>query len=113
VFLDWLAFGAPHRFAIESPDAAAAWLAASLAQVADIQDRDPISHCILRVDELVDSPEDMAQAVGAILQTPLPSPSSLGNAHFQAGRWRDFAEPLAGAFATLTPVAVRLGYPET
>lgn len=112
MFLDWLAFGAPHRFAIESLDAAAAWLAASLAQVADIQDRDPISHCIFRIDEIVDSPEGMAQAVGAILQAPLPSPASLGNAHFQAGRWRDFAEPLANAFATLTPVAVRLGYPE-
>jgi len=112
MFLDWLAFGAPHRFAIESPAAAAAWLAASLAQVADIQDRDPISHCILRIDEIVDSAEGMTQAVGTVLQTSLPQPRALGNPHFPAGRWRDFAGPLADAFAALTPVAVRLGYPE-
>jgi hypothetical protein len=33
--------------------------------------------------------------------------------NFAPGHWRAYAEPLANAFAALTPVAVRLGYPET
>ena len=35
----------------------------------------------------------------------------LGPAHFPTGHWRKFQGALGDAFALLTPVAQRLGYP--
>ena len=52
--------------------------------------------------------------MGEALQTQVPDAGvgALGPARFPAGHWRAYAEPLAEAFAVLTPVALRLGYPE-
>ena len=41
-----------------------------------------------------------------------PPIEALGPQRFAPGHWRAFAEPVAEAFAVLTPVAKRLGYPE-
>ena len=35
------------------------------------------------------------------------------NATSEARHWRNYAQALAEPFALLTPIAVRLGYPET
>ncbi|HJW44868.1 MAG TPA: tetratricopeptide repeat protein [Lysobacter sp.] len=112
MLLDWLAWGAPGRFKFESPEIAARWLAAMLEQVADLHEQRLFPHQLLRLDDVAHDPAALATLVGQSMRLALPPPQSLGAAHFPAGRWRAFAQPLAEAFATLTPVAVRLGYPE-
>ena len=52
-------------------------------------------------------------ALGQALGTQLPLPPSSGARRFPEGHWRHYAQALAGPFAALTPVAVRLGYPQT
>lgn len=111
MLLDWLAYSAPQRFAFESPKAVAEWLASSLSQVADLHEQDLFPHRLLKLDEIAQDPAGLATAIADALGTRLPAPPSLGPQHFVPGRWRAYAEPLAEAFATLTPVAVRLGYP--
>ncbi len=114
MLLDWLAFGAPAPFALASPVAAAGWLAASLDHVATLHEQDLFPHALLRLDDIADDPDALAQALGAALKTTLPvAPAgAFGPPHFAAGHWRAYAVPLEEAFALLAPVAVRLGYPE-
>jgi hypothetical protein len=114
MLLDWLAFGAPAPFRIVSPKAAAAWLAIELNQIALLHEQDLFPHSLIRIDDIADDPQALAQALGDALQTPLPAPppAALGAAHFAPGHWRAYAGALADAFAMLTPVARRLGYPE-
>ncbi|WP_181952638.1 tetratricopeptide repeat protein [Vulcaniibacterium gelatinicum] len=115
MLLDWLAFGAPAGLAFESPQAAAAWLAPVLQQVAALHEQNLHPHRLLRLDEALDRPEALAAAITAALESEVPPPprAALGPARLPPGRWRAYAEPLADAFALLAPVARRLGYPET
>ena len=115
MLLDWLAFGAPMPLRIESPARAARWLARQLGHVAELHQYDLFPHALIRLDDIADDPAQLAHAVGGALGTPLPEPpaGALGPAHFPAGRWREYREALAEEFAALTPVAVRLGYPES
>ena len=112
MLLEWLAFEAPQRFAMESPQVAAQWLAASLTQVAELVEGDLFPHRLLKLDDIVNDPVAIAAAVGQALEIDLPPMPAAGIPHFAPGHWRAYAEPLAAAFAELTPVAVRLGYPE-
>jgi tetratricopeptide (TPR) repeat protein len=112
MLLEWLAFDASQRFAIESPEVAARWLADSLAQVADLHEGDLFPHRLLKLDDIAYDAPALAGAVGAALDISLQPLPSLGIRHFAPGHWRAYAQPLAAAFAALTPVAVRLGYPE-
>lgn len=112
MLLEWLAFDAPQRFCLPSPAIAAQWLAASLTQIADLHEGDLFPHRLLKLDDIAYDPLALAEAVGKALNITLPPMPSLGIQHFAPGHWRAYAEPLAEAFALLTPVAVRLGYPE-
>ena len=114
MLLDWLAWGAPAPLAIESPVAAATWLAAQLEQLADLIDCNFVPHRVIRLDALADDPQGLAAAMSDALDAPIPpAPAqALGPARFAPGRWRAYAAPLREAFATLTPVARRLGYPD-
>ncbi|MFC5570880.1 tetratricopeptide repeat protein [Lysobacter yangpyeongensis] len=112
MLLEWLAFDSPQRFQLPSPEVAAQWLAASLAQIAELHEGDLFPHRLLRLDDIAYDPPALAAAVGAALEIALPPLPALGIRHFAPGHWRDYAGPLAEAFALLTPVAVRLGYPE-
>ena len=112
MLLEWLAYDAPQRFAFESPEVAARWLADSLAQVADVHEGDLFPHRLLKLDDIAYDPPALAGAVGEALAMRLAPMPSLGIRHFAPGHWRAYAQPLAAAFAALTPVAVRLGYPE-
>jgi predicted Zn-dependent protease len=100
MLLDWLAFGSPVPLRMESPLAAAQWLAASLAQIADIAEQDLYPHRLVRLA--------LADALGA--HVPAPPAQALGPARLPAGHWQRFAGPLDEAFALLGPVAARLGY---
>jgi Flp pilus assembly protein TadD len=112
MLLDWLAYGSPQRFALESPETAARWLAALLAQVAELHERDLFPHRLLKLDDIAEDPAALAATVGEALEIQLPPLPSFGPSHFPRDRWRAYTGPLADAFATLTPVAMRLGYPE-
>ncbi|MGY0799816.1 tetratricopeptide repeat protein [Lysobacter sp. A286] len=114
MLLDWLAFGSPAPFALESPLVAARWLAQVLTQVADLHEQDLLRHRLLRLDGIENDPAGVAAAIAEAIQVavaPAP-PGRLGEDRFPAGHWRDFGPSLADAYAVLTPVAVRLGYPE-
>lgn len=112
MLLEWMAFSAPQRFALTSPEAGARWLADALAQIAELHEGDLFPHRLIRLDDIVDDAAGVAAAVGQALETSLPAAASLGPPHLPAGHWRAYVQPLAEAFALLTPVAVRLGYPE-
>ena len=108
--LNWFVFGSLQNYQ-PSPDplAAADWLARSLEAVADHRDANPDRVVFARLDG------DAAEASAAIEQAlalPQPLPALQGRgAQLPAGHWRHYREAFAEAFARLTPVAVRLGYP--
>lgn len=114
MLMDWLAFGASTPFAPGTPQAAADWLAVALDQVATIHERELLAHHLLRVDDIADDPQAMADRLGEALgiALPAPPPGLFGNPRFRSGDWRGYAELLAGPFAALAPVARRLGYPD-
>lgn len=114
MLLDWLAWGAPVQLAMPSVDQAAIWLADALGQVADVEERALFPLHLVRMDDIAEDPAGLAAAIGTALRIDMPAPprSALGAGRFRAGHWRAYAGPLAEAFAVLTPVARRLGYPE-
>nr|MBA3486506.1 adenylate cyclase [Lysobacter sp.] len=114
MLLEWLASGSPAPFALESPLIGAQWLAQVLGQVADLQEQSLFPHLLLKLDDIANDPTGLAQEVANALQIRVIAPSTSGPVKqgMAAGHWRQFARPLAEAFAVLTPVAVRLGYPE-
>ena len=112
-FLDWLAFGSPAPLALTDLQAAAEWLAKSFIQIADLHAQDLYPHRLIRMDAIKDDAAAVSSAIGEALGMQLPALPSSGNKRFPEGHWRHYAEALAGAFAALTPVAVRLGYPES
>lgn len=114
MLLDWLAFGSPVPLRIENPKRAASWLAHALGHLARLHEQNLQPHSLLRLDDIDADPAALAKTLGEALQLPLPEPPAraLGKGHFPAGHWRQYAKALAEPFALLTPVALRLGYPE-
>ncbi len=114
MLLEWLAYGSPAPFALESPVIGARWLARVLGQVAELHEQDLFPHRLVRLDEVADDPQALAQTIADALAISIAAPPAvaLGPPRFAPGHWRAFAVPLAAAFALLTPVAQRLGYPE-
>ncbi|MCF7222897.1 tetratricopeptide repeat protein [Marilutibacter chinensis] len=113
MLVDWLAFGAPMPFALESPETAADWLAKALGQIADLRDGGLFPHSLIRLDDIAHDPAAIAQSIGDALGVQLPalSDGAQGPDRYASGHWRHYAEALAPAFAILAPVAERLGYP--
>ena len=91
----------------------AEWLAAAIEQVALLVEDNPMPHRVLRLDDIADDAAAIAAAVGEALGMELSPAPALGPGRFASGHWRDYSGVLADAFAALTPVARRLGYPET
>lgn len=114
MLLDWLAFGAPVPLRIESPRAAAGWLAVLLNQLAHVHEHDLFPHQWVKLDEIAMDASALAAVASDAVRTPLPGipAAQLGPPRFPPGHWRRYAEALAGPFALLAPVAKRLGYPE-
>ncbi len=114
MLLDWLSAGSPLPLAFPSPVDAAAWLAQALRQLVDLEAKNAYPSTILRLDESLHDPALLAVQIGGVLGIELPAPPPLhGQRRLSAGRWRAYTAELGEAFALLTPVAVRLGYPET
>ncbi|UNK48184.1 tetratricopeptide repeat protein [Lysobacter sp. S4-A87] len=114
MLLDWLAFGGPVPLSLSSPRDGARWLAATLAQIADLHEQDLFPHRLIRMDDIGEDATGIAQALADALGTrvPIAPRERMGPMHFGAGHWRHYREALAEEFALLTPVAQRLGYPE-
>ena len=114
MLVEWLAFGSPTPFALESPQAAAEWLAPALEQLATLHEQALLPHRLLRLDDTASDAAALTAQLGEALGIILPEPpaSALGAPAFSAGTWRDYAGLLAAPFAALAPVARRLGYPD-
>jgi tetratricopeptide (TPR) repeat protein len=115
MLLDWLVWGCVNSpFALESPEAGARWLASMLEQVFELHRKNLFPHTIIPLDTISHDPQALASAVNQTLglQLPPPPPQALGMNRNVPGAWRNFAQPLAEAFALLTPVAVKFGYPQ-
>ncbi len=113
MLVDWLAFGSPVPLSLPSPEVGARWLAANLAQIADLHEQDLFPHRLIKLDDIGQDATGIAQAIADALQIRVAvGPSEgLGPVHFEAGHWRHFREALANEFELLTPLAQRLGYP--
>jgi hypothetical protein len=113
MLVDWLAFGSAVPFALASPEEGARWLAANLAQIADLHEQDLFPHRLIRMDDIAQDGKAVAQAIADALQiqVAITPTEAFGPAHFEAGHWRRFRDHLGEAFDLLTPVAQRLGYP--
>ncbi|NLG60067.1 MAG: tetratricopeptide repeat protein [Gammaproteobacteria bacterium] len=114
MLLDWLANGSQLPLRMASPAEGARWLAAALEHVAVLAEQDLQPHVLLRLDDCINSPAEVAAKVSAALGIQLPAPPAglFGASSYPAGHWRGYADALAEAFAALSPVAVRLGYPQ-
>ncbi|MGV8940783.1 MAG: tetratricopeptide repeat protein [Lysobacter sp.] len=114
MLLDWIAFGSPVPFALESPEVAARWLARALEQLAELHENELMPHCLMRMDGIENDPAAIAQLIANALQIDVADApvGVFGPDRLESGRWREFVEPLGAAFALLTPVALRLGYPQ-
>jgi len=113
MLLEWLAYGAPLAMRITDLDTTAAWLAAHLAQIADLVEQDLFPHTVVRTDAPAEDPDRLAARFAEALGVPaFPAPPRelMGPDRIPAGRWMAYREVLAGPFAALTPVALRLGY---
>jgi hypothetical protein len=112
MLMDWLANGGYVEYAVEAPLAMAQWMAPRLAQIADLIEGDLYPHREVRMDGIDEDMEATTRAVAAALGTELAVAEVHGPSRLPAGRWRAYRDALGDAFALLTPVAVRLGYPE-
>lgn len=110
MLLDWLAIGAAMPLAVTSAQQAADWLATMLEQVALLHEKDLYPHHLIRLDGIESDPQALAETLNRVFGVDFPAlPAAEGR--LASGRWRDYAGVLAAPFATLTPVAMRLGYP--
>src|SRR5690606_3418255 len=112
MLLDWLQRDSYVRHEAGTPAQMAAWMAGVLDQVAALVEGNYVAHRVVRLDGIADDAAAIASATGAALDTVLSPATALGPGRFPAGRWREYRDVLAGPFATLAPVAQRLGYPD-
>jgi tetratricopeptide (TPR) repeat protein len=122
-FLNWLVFGSAQSYFF-MPDFrnSAQWLATVFASVADtivnaeqrvsaIRIDDMDSNAALICNELQSALGLSAAPDAEQLAKPVLALGGMPN-QFPAGHWRHYRDNFTEAFALLTPVAVRLGYPE-
>ena len=112
MLLEWLAFGGSYPFALNTITEATGWLQRSLEQLANLHDQSLYPVALMRIDGVENNPQAMAQLLGQVFGTAFPVVNQLPPARLPAGHWRQYRDVLGAAFNNLTPVAVRLGYPE-
>ncbi|WP_282295992.1 tetratricopeptide repeat protein [Stenotrophomonas sp. PS02289] len=112
MLLHWLANGSPAPFAVTSVNEAAEWLVRAMTQVATLHEQDLYPHALVRIDGIGNDPAKMAEHLGSLFGVVMPPAQTLGPPRMAAGHWREYQDTLSAAFAQLTPIAVRLGYPE-
>lgn len=122
-FLNWMVFGSAQSYVfVPNIKQSAKWLAAGYYALADSLAQNPDRVRVVKLDAL----ESDAAAIASTLQTafglretpdaellakPVLALGGMPN-QFPAGHWRHYRDNFTEAFALLTPIAVRLGYPE-
>jgi tetratricopeptide (TPR) repeat protein len=121
-FLNWMVFGStpPYPFLADS-QASASWLAQCLDAFAMHLHAHPDDASMVMMDDVEQRPEAIAEALKLALALPAtPDAAVLGQPfmgsgqmplQFPPGHWRNYQNEFAAEFATLTPVAQKLGYP--
>ena len=84
----------------------------ALAQVAALHEDDLYPQVLLRIDQIGNDPQAMAELLGRLFERTDAATAQLGAPRFPPGHWRNYRDVMSAAFAKLTPIAVRLGYPE-
>ena len=112
MLLDWLAFGSSQPLGMGSIPEASGWLQRCLEQIANLHDRNLYHNMLLRIDGAENDPQALAELLQRGFGAGFPVVNNLPPARLPAGYWRKYRDVLGAAFNNLTPVAVRLGYPE-
>lgn len=121
--LNWLVFGSAQSYVfLPRIKQSALWLAAGYHALAETRDHGPQRVHIIKIDDLSQNAAAVAdglQQALALGQAPdaesLAKPVlALGGMPnlFPAGHWRHYRASFSEAFEVLTPLAVRLGYPQ-
>lgn len=120
--LNWLVFGSAQSYVfLPRLPQSAKWLAAGFHALADTIENGPQKVHLVKADRIdsdaasiaaqLQEALDVQEPIDAgILGTPIMALGGMPN-QFPAGHWRHYKDAFADAFALLTPVAVRLGYP--
>jgi hypothetical protein len=121
LLLNWLAFGAPAGPVFADPVASAMWLANQLEHLLCSREDLQLPVLIVDMDRFDADPIATMQEVAAFADLPTapdPQPALKRRTGpgrlpmlLPAGRWRAYRVELHAAFAVLTPLAERLGYP--
>ena len=121
--INWLVFGSSQSYVFHPKiNQSAKWLAAGFHALTETIDHGPQTVHVIRID----APETDSLAIAAQLQSALatdaaPDASVLATPvlalggmpnRFPSGHWRNYRDAFADAFAVLTPLSVRLGYPQ-
>jgi hypothetical protein len=122
-FLNWMVFGSAQSY-VFLPDNqdSANWLAAVFSALADSVDADSARIHLIPMDDVDKNPAAVALALQRalaldtlpdieMLSKPLLALGGMPNS-FPAGHWRNYRDSFTEVFNLLTPVAVRLGYPQ-
>ena len=121
--LNWMVFGSAASFVFEpDPRASAQWLADVFTTVVGAVENPGFETVLIRVDDMDSNAalicNELQSALGLSaapdaeqLAKPVLALGGMPN-QFPAGHWRHYRDNFTEAFALLTPVAVRLGYPE-
>ena len=112
MLLDWVAYGAAMPLALTSLNEAAQWLARALSQLATLHEESLYPHMIVRMDTVGHDPQAVAGLLQEVFNVRMPPAQAVGTPRFPPGHWLAYREAMGAAFDLLTPVAVRLGYPE-
>jgi tetratricopeptide (TPR) repeat protein len=122
LLLNWLAFGAPAGPVFADPVASAMWLANQLEHLLFSRDDLQLPVLIVDMDRFDADPVATMQEIAAFADLPTapdPQPALQRRTGpgklptlLPAGRWRAYRGELDAAFAVLTPLAERLGYPQ-
>ena len=112
MLLEWLAFGSATPVRMTAIGEACGWLVRCLEQIANLHDQDLYPHMLMRIDGVENDPQGLADLLHQGFGAPFPVVESLPPRRLPAGHWRQYRDVLGAAFNNLTPVAVRLGYPE-
>jgi len=112
MLLEWLAFGGSSPFALNTITEATAWLQRSLEQLANLHDQSLYPVALMRIDGMENNPQGLSKLLEQVFGSAFPVVDQLPPPRLPAGHWRQYNDVLGAAFNNLTPVAVRLGYPE-
>ena len=123
-FINWMVFANAQAYTfLANFNDSAEWLALAFEAVADTYENKPDKVRIIKLDDIDSNAQEICDALQSslglekipdaqILARPVMALGGMAN-QFPTGHWRHYQPFYAEMFARLTPVAVRLGYPET